>query len=310
MSAMTLFGSKPSSILEKFQGIENSISDSLTSSSSNRRISIEGGVFREIIGGKEVRVNEERAMNVAIIGVSPLARMWYGNVQYVKGMKVKPVCWSNDAEKPSADVPEANRQSTSCRNCKQDIKGSGQGESKACRYQRRVAVLLDGEIEQRRVYQVTLPSTSIFGDAENGKMPLQAYGLHCKAHNTPVEALITEMRFDTASSTPKLTFKEVRFLNDAEADAVLAMRDHEDTIRAITFNVSQMDGVAEEPKQLAAPETKVEKKAEPKVEEKVEAKAEPKAEAAEEPKKVAKKAAAPTPTPDSDLADIVGEWDD
>lgn len=304
MSAMTLFGNKPSTILDKFKGIDNSITDSLAGSSGNRRISIEGGVFREIIGGKEVRVNEERSMNVAIVGVSPLSRVFYGNVQYVKGMKIKPQCWSNDSEKPSPDVPEAQRQATSCRNCKQDIKGSGQGESKACRYQRRMAVLLDGEIEQRRIYQITLPSTSIFGDAENGKMPLQAYGLHCKAHNTPVEALITEMRFDTASSTPKLTFKEVRFLNDTEADVVLAMRDHEDTIRATTFTVSQMDGVSEPPKQIAAPEEKAKPKAEPKVE------AEPKAEAVEEPKKVAKKAAAPAPTPDADLADIVGEWDD
>lgn len=308
MSAMTLFGNKPSTILDKFKGIDNSITDSLAGSSGNRRISIEGGVFREIIGGKEVRVNEERSMNVAIVGVSPLSRVFYGNVQYVKGMKIKPQCWSNDSEKPSPDVPEAQRQATSCRNCKQDIKGSGQGESKACRYQRRMAVLLDGEIEQRRIYQITLPSTSIFGDAENGKMPLQAYGLHCKAHNTPVEALITEMRFDTASSTPKLTFKEVRFLNDAEADVVLAMRDHEDTIRATTFTVSQMDGVSEAPKQIAAPEEKAKPKAEPKAEPKVEA--EPKAEAVEEPKKVAKKAAAPAPTPDADLADIVGEWDD
>lgn len=306
MSAMTIFGSKPAAVLEKFKGIDNSIADSLAGSSGNRRISIEGGVFREIIGGKEVRVNEERSMNVAIVNVSPLSRIWYGNVQYVKGQKVKPQCWSNDADKPAPEVPESQRQSSSCRTCKQDIKGSGQGESKACRYQRRLAVMLDGEIEQRRIYQVTLPSTSIFGDAENGKMPLQAYGLHCKAHNTPVEALITEMRFDTASSTPKLTFKEVRFLTDEEGDAVLEMRTHEDTIRAITLNVSQMDGVIEAPKQIEAP--KAEAKPEPKAEApKAEAKPEP---VAEEPKKVSKKATAPEPTPDADLADIVGEWDD
>jgi hypothetical protein len=304
MSAMTLFGQKPASVLNKFQGIENSITDSLVSSGF-RRISIDGSVFREMVGGKEVRVNEDRAMNVAIVGVSNLSRIWYGNVQYVKGQKTKPMCWSSDAEKPSPDVPEAQRQATSCRNCKQDIKGSGQGDSKACRFQRRIAVMLDGEIEQRKVYQITLPSTSIFGDSDNGKMPLHAYALHCKSHSTPIEAIVTELRFDTASSTPKLIFKEVRFLTDSEADVVLEMRSHEDTIRATTFNVSQMDGVIDPPK-LEAP--KAEPKPEPKAEPKPEVKAE---EPVEEPKKVVKKSTpAPEPVKDADLADIVGEWDD
>jgi hypothetical protein len=103
------------------------------------------------------------------------------------------------------------------------------------------------------------------------------------------------MRFDTASPTPKLVFKPVRELTDDEADVVLEMVDHPDTIKAVTLNVSQTDGVIPAPK-LAAPAPKAEAK-EPEVEPEV--------------KKAAKK---PAPVveekPAVDLAEIVGEWDD
>jgi hypothetical protein len=77
-------------------------------------------------------------------------------------------------------------------------------------------VLIEGETAKREVYQVICPATSVFGDGEKGKLPLQAYGRHLKAHNTPVAGVITEMRFDTASPTPKLIFKPVRPITEEE----------------------------------------------------------------------------------------------
>jgi hypothetical protein len=89
-------------------------------------------------------------------------------------------------------------------------------------------------------------------------------------------------------------------LEDSEIEVVLEMRDHPDTIKAITLNVSQMDGV------IPAPKADLfEKKAAPKLEA-------PKAEAEEpiaEPKKMVKKTAAPVEDK-AELADIVGDWDD
>lgn len=295
MSAMTLFG-KPSNVASKFSGVQSNLTSSLSGGASgNRRISIKGGVFREIIGGKEVRVNEERSMNVVIINAAPVSRMYFEG-KYVEGEAVKPMCWSHDCNKPAPEVPEAQRQASNCRQCKQDIKGSGPSDSRACKFQQRVAVMVEGEITKRQVYQLALPSTSVFGDAENGKMPLQAYARHCGAHSTLVESIITEMRFDTSSPTPKLVFKPVRELTEEEADAVLEMREAPETIRAITLTVSQTDGVMPAPK-LEAPAPK---KVEPEPESVV-----------EEPKKVAKKnAPAPVQESKADLADIVGDWDD
>ena len=91
-------------------------------------------------------------------------------------------------------------------------------------------------------------------------------------------------------------------MDDAETAIALEMRTHADTIKAITLNVSQMDGV------IAAPKAKEElfEKPAPKLEAPKPAEVE---EVIEEPKKVVKKSAAPAENK-AELADIVGEWDD
>jgi hypothetical protein len=315
MTAMTLFGKQNNAALALLEGVEDSLTSTLAGSSAsmNRRISIEGNVFREVINGKEVRVNEERAMNAVIVNAAPISRMFFAGT-YVKGQISKPTCWSSDTQRPDPKVPEDQRQAEKCIDCKQNIRGSAsQGEGRACRYQQRVAVMLDGALDKEEVYQMTLPATSVFGDGENGKLPLQAYGRYLKAHNTHAISIVTEMRFDTSSSVPKLTFKAVRPLEEDELKAVIAMRDHPDTIKAITLNVSQMDGVipsdgekkapvartAPEPVKELAPPKAAQKPAAPEVVE----------EPIEEPKKVAKKSA-PPPEDEADLSKIIDEWDD
>jgi hypothetical protein len=303
---MTLFGKPNNAALALLSGIEDNLTSTLAGGGSgNKRISIEGGAFREYIGGKEVRVSEERSMKVILINAAPVSRMFFEGT-YVKGQKTKPTCWSSDTQTPDKAVPEDQRQAKFCKDCKQHIKGSGQGETRACRFQQRIAVALDGELHKEAVYQVTLPSTSVFGDAEGKKMPLQAYGRHLKAYNTPAISIVTEMRFDIDSATPKLVFSPVRALEEDELATAVKLQNHPDTIKAITMNVSQMDGVIPAPKLFdepaPTPAPKAEAKAAPKAE-KVEAEEVP------EPIKVTKKAA-PAAEPKSELSDIVGDWDD
>lgn len=301
MSAMTLFGTQDNTALALLDGVEDTLTSTIAGGSggNNRRISIKGGVFRQVINGKEVSVNEERAMNVVLVNAAPVSRMFFAGT-YTEGQVTKPTCWSSDTQTPAKEVPEENRQASRCLDCKQNVKGSS-GTGRACRFQQRVAVMLDGEIDKKEIYQLTLPATSIFGDAENGKMPLQAYGRHLKAHNTHAISIITEMRFDTASPTPKLTFKPIRALSADELRAAVEMKDAPETIKAITLNVSQMDGV------IAAPKEELfEKPLLPKAEAAPEV-----AEVEEEPKlKVSKKAAAPAETKPNDLADVMADWDD
>lgn len=296
MSEMTLFkGGLPAYLQTASDDATNSLAGG--ESLGARRISIKGTVFREFIGGKEYRVSEERSMNVVIIKAAPkVSRVFYAGT-YVEGETVSPVCWSADSQRP--DEKSREKQSATCLTCPQNIKGSGQGEGRACRYQQRLAVVIDGEIDKGEVYQLVLPPTSVFGDGEKGKLPLQAYARHLKNHSTPITGVITEMRFDTASPTPKLVFKPVRPVTEEEFNDIQNLKDSQGAINAVTMTVAQTDGVKDKPvvrNALAAPKVvKVVKEVE-------------EVEAIEEPKKATPKKAAVAAEPK--LEDLVSEWDD
>ena len=205
MSELTLFKSGLPAYLKNLQA-DDTTSALAGSEGGQRRISIKGGVFREMIGNKEVRTSDDRAINVVIIKAAPSVHRTYFEGTYVEGQNASPTCWSSNNQTPDASVPADQKQAAKCMDCAQNIKGSAsQGDGRACRFQQRIAVLLEGETAKREVYQVICPATSVFGDGEKGKLPLQAYGRHLKAHNTPVAGVITEMRFDTASPDRKST---------------------------------------------------------------------------------------------------------
>lgn len=225
---------------------------------TSRRISIRGGVFREVINGKEVSEWDGRALNVVIINAGQKARQFYEG-KWKEGEKpVPPTCWSNNTNDgvPAADVPEEQRQATRCADCPQNIKGSGDNDSRACRYSQRIAVVLEEDLGQEEpgVYQVSIPAASLFGDGVAGKMPLQAYARFLQSHKTPCVAIVTEMRLDSSASTPKLTFKAQRALNTAELKKVIPLQKAPETLQAITFSVSQQDGVQSLPAPTARAE--------------------------------------------------------
>jgi hypothetical protein len=293
MSDLALFkGGLPAYLKGTADDATNALAGTGDGGLGARRISIKGGVFREFIGGKEYRVSEERSMNVVIIKAAPkVSRIYYAG-SYTEGEAVSPTCWSSDSQRPDEKVKAENKQAATCLNCPQNIKGSGQGDSRACRYQQRLAVVLDGEVDKEEVYQLVLPPTSVFGDGEKGKLPLQAYARHLKNHGTPITGVVTEMRFDTASPTPKLIFKPVRPVSEEEFEIIQTLKDSSEATAAITLTVAQTDGVKDKPKLgFAKPAQKAEE-----------------AEVVEEPKKAAPKKAAVTAEPK--LEDLVGEWDD
>ena len=289
MSEMTLFKGGLPAYLQGTDDATNSLAGTGEGGLGSRRISIKGGVFREFIGGKEFRVSEERSMNVVIIkAASKVSRIYYAG-SYTEGEAVSPTCWSSDSQRPDEKVKD--KQSATCLTCPQNIKGSGQGDSRACRYQQRLAVVIDGEVDKGEVYQLVLPPTSVFGDGEKGKLPLQAYARHLKNHGTPITGVVTEMRFDTASPTPKLVFKPVRPVTEEEFLKVQELKDSDEAIKAVTLTVAQTDGVKDKPKPALAKPVAVEVEAE-----------------VEEPKKAAPKKPAVANEPSLDS--LVGEWDD
>jgi hypothetical protein len=217
-------------------------------SAGSKRISIKGNVFRMIVDGEEIAVNEDRAMNVVVVRMAHKTSRTYYEGSYKEGETVRPVCWSSDSEKPDQGVEEP--QASSCANCPQNIKGSGEGESRACRYSHRLAVALADDLSGD-VYQMVLPATSYFGKGEQNKWPFKQYVQYLAGHNVPVGAVVTEMKFDTKSPVPKLTFRPTRPLEQEDYEAVRELGQRPAALAAIRLTVAQTDKVKALPKPKA-----------------------------------------------------------
>jgi len=295
MSELDLFKGNSLVSSDLFKSLQ-STADNLSGGTGGgmRRISFRGSRFRELVGGEQVNVNNSGSLNVVILDAAKVSRTYYAGT-YDAENPAAPTCWSADTQRPAPDVPDGQRQASRCADCPMNVRGSGQGETRACRFSQRIAVALENSYD--KVYQVNLSATSVFGKPVDGKMPMQAYANYLNAHKAPPSAVVTEMYFDENSDVPKLFFKAARPLDEDELKQIIELREHEDVQRAITMSVSQADGV---------------KKDAPKKSNNVLEKAAP-AEAddapVEEPvKKVSKKEEAKPST--EDLSDLVDAWDD
>ena len=309
MSELTLFQSGNALPAHLRRGALSDLTKSLMGGGSNKRISIDNNVFTMMVGGKSVAVNEDRAMNIIVVRAAEQNnRTFYGG-QYEKGVKSRPICWSDDSTAPHPNVKAP--QHKSCTGCPQDIKGSGQGDSKACRYSRRLAVMLASDI-QGDIYSMQINASSLFAQGEGRKMGLQQYARFLGGHGIEVNAVVTEMRFDT-SANMKLVFSAVRPLEEAEWEMVKARMDEPAAIEAVTMTIAEIDGTPETSAPAASapveqpvfvqPKAAAPAKAEFKVEKPK--KAEPVAEVIEEP--VVREAKAPAPM---SVKSILSDWGD
>jgi hypothetical protein len=285
---------------------------------STKRISIKGGVFRLLAGGKEIASIDERFLDVIIVKAAPkVSRIFYAK-SYDGDNITGPDCWSNDGERPEASAE--NKQSTTCMTCPQNIAGSGQGNSRACRYQQRLAVVLENNIEGD-ILQLTLPATSVFGKEDGDKRPLQAFARNLAMQNPPIspEMIVTRMKFDTKAEAPKLHFAPSRWLTDEEYAIVKTQGDSDEAKRAVVMTVAAADGVKTAPKlaiEGKRPMGELTKEEDAPAYEPIAAKAKAKAKPAEveedaEPE-VRKESSKPSAVPakKGKLADIVSDWDD
>ena len=262
---------------------------SLGGGGGSKRISIRGSVFRMMVGGEEIAKNESRAMNIVVVnGTKHVSRKFYEG-KYVPGESAPPDCWSNDGIAPDASIESP--QASNCENCPQNIKGSGQGDSRACRYEKRLAVVLADDIKGG-VYQLLLPSKSYFGKGDLDKMPFEQYAKYVASQGYNINMIVTEMKFDSDSDNPKLTFKPVGFLSKDQWEIAKQQGNTMEAKQAVVMTAYQSDS---KPKAIAAsPVTK-------------EAPAAEDSDVAEPTKKVSKKSA-DAPTEKKDLAEIMGQW--
>lgn len=202
----------------------------LAGTTSSRSISIKGGTFRMVQGKEELAKIDDRFLNVIILAAQPKVGREYYEGKFKEGVDTPIACWSADGDTPSKDA--AKPQSSKCATCIQNIEGSGEGKSRACRFSQRIAVLLEND-PSGEVYRVKLPAKSIFGKSVPGKMPLQAYARHLSGHGVPMGGVVTEMRFNTDEAVPVLVFAATRPLEQAEYDTVRERAMSEDAKEAI-----------------------------------------------------------------------------
>jgi len=184
-------------------------------------ISLRGGRFSGIFSGEQANVESDGPLNIIIVNAAKISRAYHKDL-YDPATPSAPTCWSLDSQLPSGDVPADQKQATRCMDCQQNIKGSSTGGGRACRYSQRLAVVLEGKMGT--VYQMRISATSIFGKAQKGDMSLQGYSKYLHKNKSSSLSVVTQVRFDRKSNTPKLFFKAVRALNEQELGKALEQK--------------------------------------------------------------------------------------
>ena len=220
------------------------------STGGSKRISIKGGVFRKMAGGKEIGSIEDRHMNVIFVKMSHTPSRTYYTGAFKEGEKVSPVCWSSDSKVPDAEVK--NPQASACDKCQFSVKGSGQsGVGAACRLSWRTAVVLPQD-PGGDIMQLVLPATSAFGDEENGRWPFRSYVKMLANHNISASRVVTKMQFDTKATAPRVLFSPVAGVSPDILDTLAAQAKKPAAEAAIKLTVYQQDE-GEAPAGPAAP---------------------------------------------------------
>ena len=218
----------------------------LTANSTSRRIQTNvNGTFKRIINGEQIGDAIRGEIDVIILAALPnISRVYYEAAYDPNATPTLPDCWSN-----LGDVPEAaaeNKQAASCALCPQNVKGSADNGGRACRYQRRLAVLVVGD-QQEDIYQLNIPAKSLFGKGVANTMPFEAYNKFLVANGESADTVVTNVAYNLNAATMELVFTPMRTLSDAEYALVIEKQAHADCQRYITITAAQADGVSKQP---------------------------------------------------------------
>lgn len=149
------------------------------------------------------------AMRVVLVKANPYVSKTFYKDGFEEGVSAPPDCWSFDGVKPDTSVQHPC--AASCAACPNNRLGSKISESgsrvKACPDVKRIAVM---DPRSGTLMLLRLPYTSMKSLAD--------YAVALSNQPTPVNynEVITEMAFDVGSAFPKIVFKPVRWLSEAE----------------------------------------------------------------------------------------------
>jgi hypothetical protein len=267
-----------------------------------KRIVPKNGIFRKTVGGEEMG-KVKGNLNVIVVSASPkVGRIFYAKQWTPEAEPSAPDCFSNNGQSPdeSSTSPQAER----CDSCQQNIKGSGQGNSKACRYSRRIAVVLEedfGSSLEGEVYQMNLASKSLFGESVGDNThPFESYTKYLANNGKSLDYVVTQLSFNEDNDNQSILFTPTRFINKGEYAVTSKVAAKPEVQKMVVMTPYQADVAGKAPK-LEAPAPKPVVKAIPVTDD----------DAVEEPKKrETKKVEAPAPTAKKSLDSVVAAWTD
>lgn len=300
MSEVSIFKDKSSAVAVSGQRELSPLAKSLAAATTNRRIQTNtNGTFKRLINGEQIGNAVRGEINVIIVDALPkVSRTYYAKAYDPSAEATLPDCWSNLGDKPEAAA--SNKQHANCADCPQNVKGSGGGERRACRFQRRVAVMLENDASGD-VYQFNIPSKSLFGKGAGNVHPFESYTKFLAGNGLSIDAVVTNISYDSNADSMELLFTPLREISDDEFALVQAAQAKPETHAVTMLNVTQ----SANKKGGAAP---AEAKEEPK-KAKVERSDEPDEDApVSEPTKRKGKTAAPQTPGKSNLTDAISNW--
>jgi len=231
-------------------------------------ISIKGKVFhiqrgdeRELVTKTGTDDEPASALEVVILSVNPNKSKVFYNSGFVEGSVAKPTCYSNDGLAPASDAEEP--QSKKCNVCPHNQWGSriteNGGKGKACGDSMRLCVSPAGMINDPMLLRVPAATLKTLGQ----------YGSQLAKRGVEPQYVVTRVGFDYNVAHPALTFKAMRFVEEAELATVEStLTDEADIIDQITGVVDKpsisVESVAESTPTPAPVEETVEKPVEAK----------------------------------------------
>lgn len=212
------------------------------------------GVFKRIVNGEQVGNPVRGEINVIIVGALPkVSRTFYSAKYDPNAEPTLPDCWSNLGDRP--EPAASNPQSSNCETCKQNVKGSGDNGGRACRFQRRISVLLEDD-PSGDVYQFNIPAKSLFGKGSGNVHPFESYTKFLAANNEDVDGVVTNISFNDNSDHMEFVFTPVRNLSDEEYELVQEAQRTPEASAYTKLTVAQADGVTKQPKADSKAEAK------------------------------------------------------
>lgn len=209
------------------------------------------GTFKRIVKGEQIGKAIRGEFNAIIVAMLPkVSRTFYAGKYDPDAKPTLPDCWSNDGVTPEAKAQ--NRQAANCASCKNNIDGSGEnGKGKACRFQRRVALMLEGDTSGD-VYQFNIPAKSLFGKGSGNTHPFESYTRFLLANGESIDYVVTNIAYNLDADTMELQFTPVRPITDEEYELVIAAQADPATQRVIQLTVAEADGAVADNKASAA----------------------------------------------------------